>query len=576
MSAKSNSDATQALLSLCESKARWKNELTAEAVKKAVAEGADVNAGNKYGMTALHLAVQAPYTKGEPLPSVDVARALIDAGADVNARDHHQQTPLIHAVSYEPDKASEARALELIRVLRAAGGKVPSDVKDWSGGAFRLSSEALYREVLDAGAAVNARDDSGQTPLHRAMAVGKPELVKLLIERGAEVNAIDGMGRTPLGVGLRTKEEVWVAHNKRTPGFVASIQALEAAGGKASVPFPYDSTDPFAPFPIDEAALTKALEGKKLSFQHAVSSAQELATGLHSFGDPNDALDKLEAVSDVLEVEERTVRLKGPLTLKRAFFHHGDLEVDGDLDIQKPFAVTGDVIVHGVVRDCGNDSLVNILGDLKCHALYTDGEFSVGGDIEARDVVLGYYNDHILSADTIRAKVVIEDEHAVDATVEAEHHFDIDTYSQGHGDGVADALRAIFVDQVFEGGEDKPEEEASDEEELDEEDTDVEDLDDEDSDDVDSDDEADEEDSDDTSDDEEDSDDDASDDEEDSDDEEELDDEDSSDEDATDDDSDDEEESDDDDEDEEGPQLDKGALFDRIRKGLPVFRKQKK
>ncbi|MFY2563430.1 ankyrin repeat domain-containing protein [Corallococcus terminator] len=572
MSAKSNSDATQALLSLCEAKARWKNELNAEAVKKAVADGADVKAGNSYGLTALHLAVQAPYSEGDPLPSVDVARALIEAGADVNARDHHQQTPLIHAVSYEPDKASEERALELIRVLRAAGAKVPSEVKDRSGGAFRLSTEALYREVLDAGAAVDARDDSGQTPLHRAMGAGKPELVKLLIERGADVNAIDGMGRTPVGVGLRTKEEVWVAHNKRTPGFVAAISALEAAGGKASVPIQYDSTDPFAPFPIDEAALTKALEGKKLSFKHAVSSAQELATGLHSFGDPNDALDKLEAVSDVLEVEERTVRLKGPLTLKRVFFHHGDLEVDGDLSIQKPFAVTGDVIVHGVVRDCGNDSLVNILGDLKCHGLYTDGEFSVGGDIEARDVVLGYYNDHILSADTIRAKVVIEDEHAVDATIEAEHHFDIDTYAQGHGEGVADDLRAIFVDQVFEGAEDAPEEEESDEEELDEEALDVED-----SDDVDSDDEeeTDDEDSDDTSDDEEDSDDDES-DEEDSDDEEELDDEESSDEEATDDDSDDEESSDDDDEDEETPQLDKGALFDRISKGLPVFRKQKK
>ncbi|NTX60625.1 ankyrin repeat domain-containing protein [Myxococcus sp. CA051A] len=576
MSAKSNSDATQALLSLCEAKSRWKNELTPEAVKKAVAEGADVNAGNKYSQTALHLAVQSPYTKGEPLPSVDVVRALIEAGADVNARDAHQQTPLIHAVSYEPDKASEDRALEIIRVLRAAGGKVPSEVTDRSGGAFRLSTEALYREVLDAGATVNVRDDSGQTPLHRAMGVGKPELVKLLLERGADVNAIDGLGRTPLGVGLRTKEEVWVAHNKRTPGFVAAINALEAAGGKASVPIQHDPTDPFAPFPIDEAALTKALEGKKLSFKHAVSSAQELATGLHSFGDPSDALDKLEAVSDVLGVEERTVRLKGPLTLKRAFFHHGDLEVDGDLDIQKPFAVTGDVIVHGVVRDAGNDSLVNILGDLKCHALYTDGEFSVGGDIEARDVVLGYYNDHILSADTIRAKVVIEDEHAVDATVEAEHHFDIDTYAQGYGDGVADDLRAIFVDQVFEGETDKPEEEESeDEEELDEEDSEVEDIDDGDSDDVD---DEDSDDDDDEADDDGDSDDDEADDDEDSDDDEETsDDEDlDDDEEASDDEDSDDDEADDDDDEEEKPRLDKGALFDRISKGLPVFRKAKK
>lgn len=492
MSAKSNGDATQALLTLCGDKARWKKELTAEAVKKAVAEGADLNARDPNGLTALHLAVQGPSAKGDPLPSVDVVRALIDAGADVNARDNSQQPPLLHAVPSETSQAYEGQALKIVRMLREAGGTLPSDVKNGFSGAFKTTTEALYREILDAGAAIDARDPQGKTPLHHSATLGWPASARLLLERGAEVNALDALGRTPLGVALRSKEEPWVAHNKRTPGFNAVIRALEAAGGKASISFPHDPTDPFAPFPIDEAALAKALGGKKLSFKHAVSSAQEVATGLHNFGDPSDALDKLKALSGALEVEERKVRLKGPLTLQRAFFHHGDLEVDGDLTIQKPFAVTGDVIVHGVVWDAGNDSLVNILGNLQCHALFTDGEFSVGGDIEARDVVLGYYNDHVLSADTIRAKVVIEDDHAVDATIEAEHHFDIDTYDQGNGDGVADDLRAIFIDQVFEDAEASDEDES----ELGEE--------------------------------------------------------------------------------EETTYLDKGALFDRISKGLPVFRKNKK
>ncbi|MFY2563429.1 ankyrin repeat domain-containing protein [Corallococcus terminator] len=456
MSAKSNSDATQALLSLCGDKSRWNTELSVEAVKKAVSEGADVKACDAHGMTALHLAVQGPYTKREPLPSVAVVRALIEAGADVNARDKHQQTPLLRALPFEKSQESEDRALEIVRLLRASGGTAPSDVRDRNGGAFNSTSEALYREILDAGAAIDARDDSGETPLHWA-AMGAPDRVKLLLERGADVNAIDGMGRTPLGVGLRKKPQQWVEHNKYTPGFIAAISALEAAGGKASVPFQYDSTDPFAPIPIDEAALTKALNGKTLSFEytvnHPVGSAQEAATGLHNSGEPSEALNKLKAIRGaLLGVTERKVHLKGPLTLKRAFFHHGDLEVDGDLEIKRPFAVTGTVTVHGVVRDNENDSLVNILGDLKCHALHTNGEFTVGGDIEARDVVLGSYNDHLLSAATIRARVVIEDDHAFDAHVEAAHHFDINRY--GHGDGVGAELKSIFVDDVLEPDED--------------------------------------------------------------------------------------------------------------------------
>ena len=64
-------------------------------------------------------------------------------------------------------------------------------------------------------------------------------------------------------------------------------------------------------------------------------------------------------------------------------------------------------------------------------------------------MVLGYYNDHILSANTLKARVVIEDDHATMASVESEHHFDIDTYSQGYGEGVPERLHALFVDEVL-------------------------------------------------------------------------------------------------------------------------------
>ncbi|KAK6186949.1 hypothetical protein SNE40_006205 [Patella caerulea] len=45
---------------------------------------------------------------------------------------------------------------------------------------------------------VNARDESGSTPLHLAVTRGKPQTVSILISKGAEVNVRDNMGRLPI------------------------------------------------------------------------------------------------------------------------------------------------------------------------------------------------------------------------------------------------------------------------------------------------------------------------------------------------------------------------------------------
>ncbi|MCP3139683.1 ankyrin repeat domain-containing protein [Pyxidicoccus xibeiensis] len=444
-----NPDATQALLSLCQDRRRWQAELTPAAVSELLSRGADVHGRGNYGSTPLHFAVLAPYTKSDPLPSVDVVRTLLEAGADPNARDDHAQTPLLRALPYgREDATQEQRALEIVQLLRAAGAKVPSDVKDARAAAFRIGSARLYQELLDAGAPIDVRNDDDATPLHRAADSGFAPIAELLLALGAEVNALDGLGRTPLGAALRERLDHRGKPHSRTPEYDAVIALLERAGGQPRVPYAR-SEDPFAPFPFDTAALRAAAPKGRRSFQLDVDSAQELATGLYSSGDPDETLAVLAALRDVLDVPPRHVRLQGPLTLKRPFFHHGDLEVDGHLSIQKPFAVTGSLIVHGVLEDNENDSLVNVLGDVRCHALNTDGDFSVRGAIHARDVVLGFYNDHTLSADTVHARVVIEDEHDVSATVHAEHHFDINTYRQGYGDGVPERLRALFVDEVL-------------------------------------------------------------------------------------------------------------------------------
>lgn len=449
--------ATQALLSLCEDRRRWKAELTADAVRKLVAEGADVKARGNHGSTALHFAVLAPNSKSDPRPDVEVVRALLEAGADPNARDAHARTPLLRAVPLNQDDPYEAHALELIHLLRAAGARVPDDVTDSNAGAFcDGGSPRIYKEVLDAGARVDVRGYGGATPLHRAAGYGYAPMAELLLARGADVNALDGLGRTPLGIALRERMKPWVKANNRTAGFNALVSLLERAGAKPHVTYARNEADPFAPFPIDSAALLAASPKGQFPFEHEVDSAQEFVTGIHAYGEPKRALALVAALRDTVGVPPRHLRLAGPLELRQPFFHHGDLEVDGHLTLRKPFAVTGNLIVHGILRDSDNDSKVHVLGDVRCHSLYTDGEINIRGNLHARDVVYTYYNDHTLAADTIHARVVIEDDHGVDATVQAEHHFDLDTYNQGYGEGVGERIQALFIDEVLQPEEEEP------------------------------------------------------------------------------------------------------------------------
>ncbi len=59
--------------------------------------------------------------------------------------------------------------------------------------------------LLDAGAAPNARNDEGITPLHLAV---YPEMVELLVNRGADINVRSNDGRTPLLVQAAEAEGI--------------------------------------------------------------------------------------------------------------------------------------------------------------------------------------------------------------------------------------------------------------------------------------------------------------------------------------------------------------------------------
>ncbi|MFF1651682.1 hypothetical protein [Streptomyces sp. NPDC058240] len=243
------------------------------------------------------------------------------------------------------------------------------------------------------------------------------------------------------------------------------------------------------PLPIDMAAIRRTVEvmrsERAATFEAAgirddsgwlaglvewdLDSYQEFVAQLRVTLDPELLGYVPEMCAKTLGDTGTTRTLIGDQQVDTPFFHHGDLVVKGDLGVGAPFVVTGSVTVEGVVADCAPYSVVAIGGTVKARGVLTSGEMLVMGDIEA-DVVYGDYNDSTLHAGTIRARLVIEDDHETIATVEADLYFDLYDYQQGYGDGVQEQLRAFLVDEVFAADEDEDADENENEDEDEDED----------------------------------------------------------------------------------------------------------
>ena len=141
--------------------AAFENDM--EAARWLIANGAEVNAKNKYGFTPLYLAVLNS--------AAEVAKLLIDNSAEVNAKDKYGRTPLHFAAA--------ENAAEVAKLLIANGAEV------------------------------NAKAEYGDTPLHIAALNSAAEVAKLLIAKGAEINAKvekgDYAGSTPMDAAIDEK-----------------------------------------------------------------------------------------------------------------------------------------------------------------------------------------------------------------------------------------------------------------------------------------------------------------------------------------------------------------------------------
>jgi ankyrin repeat protein len=63
---------------------------------------------------------------------------------------------------------------------------------------FTASDQLLAHKLIDYGADVNKKGESGLTPLHFAASCEKVELFNLLVSKGADIHASGVGGRTPI------------------------------------------------------------------------------------------------------------------------------------------------------------------------------------------------------------------------------------------------------------------------------------------------------------------------------------------------------------------------------------------
>ncbi|MGC4154151.1 MAG: ankyrin repeat domain-containing protein [Propionicimonas sp.] len=162
-----------------------------EAIAVALADGAEIDATDTQGRTAILIAAKAN--------RLDVVRQLIDAGADIDAQDQINLNPFLWGCI--------SGNLELVKLMVEAGTDLDRHTR-FDGVGIHPPAEKGHVEVVrylaeQTDINVNYTNLCGWTPLLEAIILrdGGPaqqEIVRLLLAAGADPTMVDQWGVSPL------------------------------------------------------------------------------------------------------------------------------------------------------------------------------------------------------------------------------------------------------------------------------------------------------------------------------------------------------------------------------------------